>query len=179
MKIYTKTGDQGETGLASGHRLPKDHLRIQAYGDVDELNAVLGVCRSSQSHPEIDAVLHQLQRELFDLGADLATPLDSPVKVPRIGDDHVVRLEQRIDAMDEKLSPLRHFILPGGCVAASHLHHARTVCRRAERTIVALQKAEHIGENVGKYMNRLGDLLFTMARYANMLEKHSEEPWKP
>lgn len=179
MKIYTKTGDKGETGLASGHRLSKDHLRIQAYGDIDELNAILGVCRSYQPHPEIDGLLHLLQRELFTLGADLATPLDSPVRVPRIGEEYIANLEQRIDAMDEKLVPLRQFILPGGCIAASHLHHARTVCRRAERTIVALQKTEHIGESVGKYMNRLSDLLFTMARYANMLESHPEEPWKP
>jgi len=178
MKIYTKTGDKGETGLMGGKRLGKDSLRIHAYGEIDELNAWLGVCRAQNSPKEIGGMLHQLQRELFDLGADLATPLDSKVTVPRVTENQTANLEKLIDSMDEKLTPLKNFILPGGCLLVSNLHIARTVCRRAERAIVALQKQEEIGGLVVKYVNRLSDLLFTMARYANKLEGEEEELWQ-
>ncbi len=178
VKIYTKTGDLGETGLMGGKRLSKDSLRIRAYGDIDELNAVLGVCRAQKAAQEIDAMLHELQLELFDLGADLATPLNSKVQVPRVTEKQIIRLEQWIDGIDEKLTPLQNFILPGGCLSAAQLHMARTVCRRAERGITALQKQEDIGGNVVKYVNRLSDLLFMMARLANKLEGVDDEPWK-
>lgn len=177
MKIYTKTGDKGETGLMGGKRLGKDSLRIRAYGEIDELNALLGLCRAKNSHEKLEEMLHQLQRELFDLGADLATPLDSPVHVPRVTEQQVTALERWIDTMDEELEPLKNFILPGGCLLAANLHVARTVCRRAERAIVALQKEEKIGERVITYVNRMSDLLFMMARYANKLEKSDEERW--
>lgn len=178
MKIYTKTGDRGETGLVGGKRLSKDSLRIQAYGDVDELNAFLGVCRACNRHTELEEILHHLQAELFDLGADLATPLDSKVQVPRVQKKQITELENRIDFIDEKVASLRHFILPGGCVLSANLHLARTACRRAERSIVALQKQEKIGENVIMYVNRLSDLLFMLARFANRLEGIVEELWQ-
>ena len=178
MKIYTKTGDRGETGLVGGKRLSKDSLRIQAYGDVDELNAFLGVCRTFNKHTELGEILHHLQAELFDLGADLATPLDSKVQVPRVQKKQISNLEKWIDSIDEKVTPLRHFILPGGCVLSANLHLARTACRRAERSIVALQKHEDVGENVIMYINRLSDLLFMMARFANKVEGIDEELWK-
>lgn len=187
MKIYTKTGDCGETGLVGGRRVPKDDLRILAYGDVDELNAVLGVCRGiNKGHGDattrdagakLEKMLHLLQRELFDLGADLATPLDSKVPVPRVQKKQITNLEKWIDEIAEEVEPLRKFILPGGCELAAQLHVARTVCRRAERSIVALAKREEIGENVVKYVNRLSDLLFMMARLANKIEGVEEEKW--
>lgn len=178
MKIYTKTGDSGETGLVGGKRLGKDSLRIRAYGDVDELNALLGVCRAHNAPRELDDMLKGLQHRLFDLGSDLATPLDSKVKVPRITEKHVGQMESWIDSIDERVAPLTHFILPGGCPLAARLHAARTVCRRAERGIVALQKEEPVGPFVIQFVNRLGDLLFMMARLANSLEGSPEEPWE-
>ncbi len=177
MKIYTKTGDSGETGLVGGKRLGKDSLRIRAYGEVDELNALLGVCRAHNSHENLGDMLHQIQKELFDLGADLATPLNSKVPVPRVQKKQIGRLEQWIDEIDGQLPPLRNFVLPGGCILAAHLHTARTVCRRAERSVVALQKSEETGEHVLVYMNRLSDLLFMMARLANALDGVQEELW--
>lgn len=177
MKIYTKTGDSGETGLVGGKRLGKDSLRICAYGEVDELNAFLGVCRTLNPPKDLADMLHLIQRELFDLGADLATPLDSKVPVPRVQKQQIGQLERWIDQIDEKLPPLRNFVLPGGCLLAANFHAARTVCRRAERAIVALQKSEGIGENIVVYMNRLSDLLFVMARLANTLENVNEELW--
>lgn len=197
MKIYTKTGDRGETGLVGGRRVPKDDLRIAAYGDVDELNAVLGVCRGINGRcvmddggemgkgrtadrdwrAELGKMLQRLQHELFDLGADLATPLDSKVPVPRVQKKQVTNLEQWIDEISEEVAPLRQFILPGGCELAAQLHVARTLCRRAERALVALARREKIGENVVKYVNRLSDLLFMMARLANKIEGVGEEKW--
>ena len=177
MKIYTKSGDLGQTSLMGGKRVPKDDLRIQAYGDVDELNALLGVCRAHNSFKELGDILHQLQIELFDLGSDLATPLDSPVKVPRVQKTQVKKLEQWIDMIDAQLEPLQNFILPGGSALAANIHVARTVCRRAERKIVSLQNNLEIGEEVVKYINRLSDLLFMMARWANTLSGNHEEKW--
>lgn len=178
MKIYTKTGDKGETGLMGGKRLKKDSLRIHAIGEIDEINANLGLLRAQKRpRPQLDNMLRRLQNELFDLGADLATPLDSKVKVPRVTAKQVANLEKWIDGIDKELAPLRNFILPGGSSLAAQLHVARAVCRRAERTIVALQGREKIGENVVKYVNRLSDLLFVMARYANKMGKFDEEKW--
>ena len=171
-RIYTRTGDGGLTGLANGERRPKHDLRIEAYGTVDELNAVLGLARlATHDEPEIDAVLGRIQNDLFDLGADLATP---PAAAPkreelRILESQVERLEREIDAMNERLAPLRSFVLPGGSQAAAHLHLARTVCRRAERLVVALTERadERITPAAVKYLNRLSDLLFVAARHAN------------
>ena len=164
--------------LVGGGRVGKDSLRIAAVGEVDELNALLGLCRAQNKQPELEEVLHQLQQDLFNLGADLATPLDSAVKVPRVALEQIEALEKWIDGIAEKVPPLRNFILPGGTVAAAQLHLARTVCRRAERTIVSLQKNEQIDGNVVKYVNRLSDLLFMMARLANQLDGAGEELWQ-
>ena len=177
MKIYTKTGDKGETGLMGGKRLGKDSLRIAAYGDVDELNAILGICRALNREPHIETMLHHLQRELFELGADLSTPHSEKHQVPRVREDQVQQLERWIDEIDAQLKPLKNFILPGGGLTAAHLHLARTVCRRTERLIVALARLEEIGAEVVKYVNRLSDLLFMMARFSNQLEKTAEERW--
>jgi cob(I)alamin adenosyltransferase len=178
MKIYTKTGDQGETALFGGERVPKDAQRIEAYGSVDELNCVLGVIRSLKPHASVDRILGKIQHQLFELGADLATPIahQSPF-IPRIKRLHSSFLEKTIDALELKLQPLKTFILPGGSVIAAHLHLARTVCRRAERSVVRLSRNEDIGDSVIIYLNRLSDLLFVMARYANHLDRQEEVKW--
>lgn len=170
-RIYTRTGDGGRTGLVNGERRPKHDLRIAAYGTVDETNAAIGLARlHTGSALEADAMLGRVQNDLFDLGADLATPERSEGREDlRILDGQVERLEREIDAMNESLAPLRSFILPGGSAAAAHLHLARTVCRRAERLVVALRDKE--GEVVSpvavKYLNRLSDHLFVAARHLN------------
>lgn len=169
MKIYTKTGDDGTTSLFSGGRVPKTHLRVEAYGTVDELNSVLGVARAHRPSRQTDDYLARVQRQLFHLGADLATPLDAKSDwVARMDADTVRWLEERIDEMTAALPPLTNFILPGGSLAAAQIHVARTVCRRAERLVVALQEHETIGDHALIYLNRLSDFLFTLARYENM-----------
>lgn len=180
MKIYTKTGDKGDTSLFGGQRVPKDALRIEAYGTVDELNSMLGIVRSDNEDKEIDGILDRVQNELFDLGADLATPrsLDSK-QIKRIEPRHSEHLEAMIDTLEAHLKPLKTFILPGGSPVAARLHFARTVCRRAERTVVRLSRNEDIGEGITIYLNRLSDLLFVMARYANHIAGVSETKWKP
>ena len=181
MKIYTKTGDDGTTGLFGGGRLPKPHPRIEAYGTVDETNSFLGVSRSHIGNREalapLDDIAAQIQRDLFVLGADLATPLDAKATVPRIEDTHVARLENWIDALQDTLPPLKHFILPGGSEAAAALHVARAICRRAERSVVALMEQEALSPTAAMYLNRLSDLLFTMARYANNQLGIDESAW--
>ncbi|MCC7196785.1 cob(I)yrinic acid a,c-diamide adenosyltransferase [Candidatus Peregrinibacteria bacterium] len=177
MKIYTKLGDKGETSLMGGKRVRKDSLRIEAYGNVDELNSVLGVCRIHNEDIFLGEIFMIVQKCLFRLGADLATPVGEKYNVPRVTDTLVLQMEQWIDAMDEKLPPLKNFILPGGCELAAHLHVARTVCRRAERSVVVLAKEENIGEMPVQFLNRLSDLLFVMARYANFLKRVDEERW--
>jgi cob(I)alamin adenosyltransferase len=178
MKIYTKTGDEGETGLFGGGRVSKDSLRIEAFGTVDELNAHLGMVRSMNVPADIDAELARLQGELFVLGADLATPADSTAKkIRRIGLSEIERLEKVIDVFESRLTPLRSFILPGGAPFAAQLHVARTACRRAERHAVRLARAEKVGPIPVKYLNRLSDLLFVLARTANMRAGASETPW--
>jgi len=170
-RIYTRTGDKGRTALANGERRPKHDLRIEAYGTVDETNAAIGLARLHTSGSELDAVLARIQNDLFDLGADLATPAEeAPRHEPlRVVDAQVDRLEREIDAMNEGLSPLRSFVLPGGTPAAAYLHLARTVCRRAERLVVALSEKpdEVVSAAAVKYLNRLSDLLFVASRFAN------------
>ncbi len=172
-RIYTKTGDDGTTGLGSGERRPKYDLRVAAYGTVDETNAAIGVARLHlSSEPDVDAILLRVQNDLFDLGADLAAP-DNPAKPNRerlrVTDGQVERLEKDIDRLNEALSPLTSFVLPGGEAAAAHLHLARTVCRRAERLAVELaaRPEEKVGAPAIRYLNRLSDLLFVAARYVN------------
>jgi cob(I)alamin adenosyltransferase len=181
MRIYTKTGDRGDTALFGGARVPKDDLRVTAYGDVDELNAVLGVVRSVTTDEELDTLLGTIQDELFRLGAELALApgkeaklLSTPVDVASI-----TRLEQAIDAADEELRPLTTFILPTGTRAAAQLHVARTVCRRAERTVVKLERESGGGVRLDLvvYLNRLSDLLFQWARLANQRAGRPETPW--
>jgi cob(I)alamin adenosyltransferase len=170
-RIYTRTGDKGRTALANGERRAKHDLRIEAYGTVDETNAAIGLVRLHTTGTEMDAALARIQNDLFDLGADLATPEeDAPRHEPlRVLDTQVDRLEREIDTMNESLSPLRSFVLPGGTPAAAHLHLARTVCRRAERLAVALSEKpdEVVSPAAIKYLNRLSDLLFVAARFAN------------
>ncbi|MCK9407730.1 MAG: cob(I)yrinic acid a,c-diamide adenosyltransferase [Bacteroidetes bacterium] len=178
MKIYTKTGDKGETVLFGGIRVPKDAQRIEAYGSVDELNCLLGIICSMKTDATVDRILGKIQHQLFELGADLATPIAHKSSlIPRIKKSHSLFLEKSIDAMEVKLKPLTSFILPGGCVVAAHLHLARTVCRRAERSVVRLSHNENIGGTVIVYLNRLSDLLFVLARYVNMLDGQEEVKW--
>jgi cob(I)alamin adenosyltransferase len=167
-RIYTKTGDKGETALGDGTRLPKSALRIAAYGTVDETNAAVGLARLHAA-AEMDAMLMRIQNDLFDLGADLCVPEDGrrPEGRLRIVLSQVERLEREIDAMNGELAPLTSFILPGGSALAAHLHLARTVARRAERLIVELGQQEKLGAPVVKYINRLSDHLFVAARFAN------------
>jgi cob(I)alamin adenosyltransferase len=167
-RIYTKTGDKGETALGDGTRLPKHALRIQAYGTVDETNAVIGIARlHTQGAP--DAMLARIQNDLFDLGADLCVPETAKRNEGRlrIAEAQVERLEREIDAMNAELAPLNSFVLPGGTPAAAHLHLARTVARRAERLMVALAAHETINPAAIRYINRLSDHLFVSSRYLN------------
>ncbi len=169
-RIYTRTGDKGETGLGSGKRVQKFDARIEAYGTVDETNACVGVARL-HAEGNLDVMLARVQNDLFDLGADLCVPEDGSeiaAKALRIVDAQVDRLEREIDVMNEALQPLRSFVLPGGTALAAHLHVARTVCRRAERLIVKLAQSEPVGPAAVKYSNRLSDFLFVAARYANL-----------
>jgi cob(I)alamin adenosyltransferase len=168
-RIYTRTGDKGDTALGNGKRVRKYDLRIEAYGTVDETNACVGVARL-HTEGALDQMLARVQNDLFDLGADLCVPADGgevAAKALRITQAQVDRLERELDALNEKLAPLRSFVLPGGSAAAAHLHVARTVCRRAERLIVKLAENEAVGEACVKYANRLSDFLFVAARFAN------------
>jgi len=182
MKIYTKTGDRGDTGLFGGGRVPKSHPRVEAYGEVDELNAVIGLARSIEMMPRIDEVLAPIQRDLFAIGALLATPdrekMKQHLEKARIDDERIAELEHAIDEGDAELEPLRSFILPGGTPKAAALHVARTVCRRAERRVVELQAQEAaIPQLAVIYLNRLSDLLFTLARVANRRAGAGEVTW--
>lgn len=178
MKIYTATGDQGETSLFGGKRIPKDALRIEAYGTVDELNSALGVARAWKPPKEIDEILGRVQGELFILGADLATPEEKRSgNVQRLGQDQISDLERAIDSLDSRLEPLSTFIIPGGTHVAAQIHLARTICRRAERYVVRLSRQEKIDSHCIAYLNRLSDLLFVLARYTNQLDGVRETPW--
>lgn len=177
-KIYTRTGDKGETGLVGGARVPKDSLRVDAYGSVDELNSVLGIARAFIHDRELDDLLSELQNDLFVVGADLASTAEHQQRnVPKISKEKVIGMENAIDKFEAELQPLRAFILPGGGVAGALLHNARTVARRAERRVIALSRAEPVNEQLLPYMNRLSDLLFVMARLANHRESKREIEW--
>lgn len=184
LKIYTKTGDRGETGLFGGARVPKDDARVEAYGDVDELNSVLGIALAALDDAEIVAGLRLVQADLFTLGARLATPAtedggrENPW-IPRLDPARVAEMEAWIDRAEEEVEPLKSFILPGGSPAAAALHLARTVCRRAERRVVSLSRTATIEEGVVVYLNRLSDLLFTLARLANRRAGVEDVPWVP
>ncbi len=179
MKIYTKTGDAGETGLYAGGRVAKDHPRIEAFGTVDELNAALGYARSADLPPEVSEIVRQAQNQLFTLGAELATP-KADAKIPRVQPAAIEILEQAIDALETHLPPLTQFILPGGTSAASLLHVARGICRRAERRVVTLaaEPNENISPLIVQYLNRLGDYLFVAARYTNHVAGEKDVPWE-
>ncbi len=181
VKIYTRTGDEGDTGLFGGGRVPKTHPRVEAYGDVDELNAAIGLARSIELMPRIDEVLVPLQRDLFAIGALLATPdrdkMKGQLEKASIDERRITELEHAIDEGDRELEPLRSFIIPGGTPKAAALHVARTVCRRAERRVIALTPHEEIPRIVVVYLNRLSDLLFTLARVANHRAGAGEVTW--
>jgi cob(I)alamin adenosyltransferase len=181
MKIYTKTGDAGDTGLFGGGRVQKDDPRVEAYGDVDELNAVLGMARAIEPLPRIDEVLVPMQRDLFSIGALLATPdlakMHGHLEKANIDDRRIKDLEHAIDDCEKELEPLRAFIIPGGSRKGAMLHVARTVCRRAERRVVHLQREVEIPPLVVIYLNRLSDLLFMLARVANVRTGAGEVTW--
>ena len=178
MKIYTRDGDGGETSLYGGQRVLKDALRVQTYGTVDECNAALGFALTQISDPEIRETLTRIQGELFEVGADLATPLARGETVPRVRAEQTARLEAEIDRFEEELEPLRHFILPGGSPGGAALHLARAVCRRAERHLVTLEQTEEINPEVMRYLNRLSDHLFVLARLANHRAGSPEMIWE-
>jgi cob(I)alamin adenosyltransferase len=186
-RIYTRTGDDGTTGLGNGARVSKTHPRIRAYGGVDELNAVLGVALAAGLPGEIADWLSEVQNDLFDVGADLCVPeanvidmeSDTPAALPlRVSAGQIAKLERWIDAANERLQPLRSFILPGGTPAAAHLHHARTVCRRVEIGVLELTASEPLNPQVATYLNRLSDLLFVLARLCND-EGRGDVLWQP
>jgi cob(I)alamin adenosyltransferase len=181
VKIYTKTGDAGDTGLFGGGRVPKDHARVEAYGEIDELNATLGWVRAAEPMPRVDEIIAPIQRDLFSLGALLATPdrekMHAQLAKARLDETRVRELEHAIDQCEAELEPLRSFILPGGTLKAAALHVARTVCRRAERRVVSLRREVEVPEIVVRYLNRLSDLLFMLARVANRRAGAGEVSW--
>ena len=172
-KITTRTGDAGETGLGDGARVAKDSPRIAALGDIDELNSAIGVILSEEIAPEVRTVLEQVQHDLFDLGGELSIPGHSLLK-----DEQVENLEHSVEEWNSKLSPLKEFILPGGSRAAAAAHLARTVCRRAERAVVALGRTEPVGDAARRYLNRLSDLLFVAGRTLNRAAGGGDVQWK-
>jgi len=182
-KIYTRTGDDGSTGLVDGSRLSKDDVRVRAYGDVDETNSVIGLVRLHLENRRLDDMLSRIQNDLFDLGADLATPLpvrgeaDSEYAL-RMVEAQATRLEQELDALNTDLEPLTSFVLPGGSPPAAYLHQARTVCRRAERVCVALAAEQPINPAALTYLNRLSDFLFVAARWCND-QGETDVKWVP
>lgn len=183
MRIYTRTGDQGETGLFGGQRVAKNHPRVSAYGEVDELNAHLGACVAQCEDPAFRTDLELLQHELFILGGDLATPPEEGSnvgsrRVPRVSEGMAAALESLIDRYESELPALTAFILPGGTALGAALHVARTVCRRAERAVIVAAGRESINPECVVYLNRLSDLLFTMARAANRRAGAAETPWR-
>jgi cob(I)alamin adenosyltransferase len=181
MKIYTRTGDEGDTGLFGGGRVPKDHVRTTAYGDVDELSSAIGVARATAPADLFDPLLESVQRDLFSIGGHLATP--DPSKVAKalekaeLSAERVALFELTIDKADEELPPLRAFVLPAGTPKAAALHLARTVCRRAERSVVTLARESEVPRLFLVYLNRLSDLLFTLARLANHRAKVGDVTW--
>ena len=183
MKIYTKTGDDGTTGLLGGVRVRKSDPRVEAYGEVDELNSALAVVRAAGVAPDIDSLLGDIQHELFDIGAELATPPNREAKLsaPRVSNPQIANLEQAIDRLEQELEPLANFILPGGSLASAHLHLARSIGRRAERRVIALSSDPNVRQEVRpevvQYLNRLSDLLFVIARTVNARANIADVPW--
>ncbi|MBT6432545.1 MAG: cob(I)yrinic acid a,c-diamide adenosyltransferase [Deltaproteobacteria bacterium] len=178
MRIYTKTGDAGETGLVGGSRVTKDHVRVEAYGDVDELNAVIGQARSIGNDPELDEFLAFSQSVLFELGAELATPSGGKQRSSGICQDDITRVEKVIDKLEEELPPLKSFILPGGTQFAASLHLARTVCRRAERhAVMVVHAGEEVADEPLVFLNRLSDALFVLARVACLRAGEPDVAW--
>ncbi len=178
-RVYTRQGDDGRTQIVSGERVWKDSVRVEAYGEVDELNSLIGFARSYVGDKRADSILREVQNDLFKVGSDLATPMTFERAV-RVSPDMVEKLEKWIDELNSTLEPLRDFILPSGSKAGALLHYARTVCRRAERRVVSLMKEEEVNPSALKYINRLSDLLFVMARYVNRLDGEKEDlvQWK-
>lgn len=186
FKIYTKTGDKGETALYGGTRVSKASARVEAYGNIDELNAFIGIAKSHIDDSDCLKQLAEIQYDLFTLGSEAATPIDKVYlangksRLPvTIKEEDISKLEVWMDKMDESLEPLQFFILPGGGKAATFLHAARTICRRAERGMVFLNETEEVRPELIKYLNRLSDYLFVMARYVSMLDNEQEEYWNP
>jgi cob(I)alamin adenosyltransferase len=182
LKIYTRTGDDGSTGLFGNERVAKDARRVEAYGTVDETNSTIGTALAAGAPAELARVLLDMQARLFDLGADLATPRGpkpDPTYLTRIDEGHIEALERLIDRFDAELPPLANFILPGGTATAAHLHQARAVARRAERILVTLSREEDVGPCVIRFLNRLSDLLFVLARWANQSAGVADVPWRP
>jgi len=181
LKIYTRTGDDGDTGLFGGGRVPKDHRRVAAYGAVDELNAVIGLARAFEPVAFEDGLLQDIQRDLFAIGGQLASP--DPAKVAKalmkaaLSEERVTELERAIDSAESSLAPLKGFILPGGTPKAAALHLARTVCRRAERCVVTLAREASLAPTILPYLNRLSDLLFVLARRANATAGRADVAW--
>lgn len=179
MKIYTRTGDDGSTGLYGGDRVSKASARVSAYGAVDELNAVLGWARAAGQADVLDEVLSQTQDACFRLGAELASAPNADPGVPLVGEPDIEAFETAIDALDAELPALRTFVLPGGSEAAARLHIARTVCRRAERDVIALAEQHTVRSEAVRWLNRLSDLLFVQARFANHAAGVDDVPWDP
>ncbi|MEO6599123.1 MAG: cob(I)yrinic acid a,c-diamide adenosyltransferase [Polyangiaceae bacterium] len=179
MKIYTRTGDAGETGLFGGARVGKDDPRVEAYGTVDELNSCLGVVRMLAPSAQTDAALQQIQSDLFTLGAELACVpgKEDKLRMTSVGDADILRLEAWIDRSEAPLEPLKNFVLPGGSPAAAELHRARTVCRRAERRTLTAGRSSTVRAEIVIYLNRLSDLLFVFARYENHVSGIADIPW--
>lgn len=181
FRIYTKTGDKGMTGLIGGSKIPKSHIRIEAYGTTDELNSYIGLLADLLSGQQAISVLRYIQNRLFVIGSMLACDPDKEIKmqIPAVKEEDIIQLEKEIDRMDDTLPVMKSFILPGGHMLVSHIHIARTVCRRAERCCVALKEADDRTDALAiKYLNRLSDYLFTLARYTGMQLKVQEIPWK-
>ena len=182
MKIYTKTGDKGETGLFGGERVSKNNLRLNAYGSIDELNSFLGLALIEVSNNEIKNVLKDLQNKLFVLGSDLATPeteKNAKLKITRLPDSYITDTEKTIDKFEAQLDELKNFILPGGSKGSALLHVCRTISRRVEREVVALNNTEHIGENIVIFLNRLSDLFFVLSRFENKYSNIPDTKWIP
>ena len=186
-KVYTRTGDEGETGLVGGKRIPKEHLRIEAYGTVDELNSVIGLCGSFLSQKEssphrdkLEMILEAVQQRLFDIGSELATlPGDEYEGQVKVSDEDTAWMEEVIDLMNDDLDPLKSFILPGGTPLNAFLHQARTVCRRAERAVLRLHRGENVSVSIRTFINRLSDFLFVCGRWVTVTLDEEEVLWVP
>jgi cob(I)alamin adenosyltransferase len=179
MKIYTKTGDKGQTSLIGGTRVPKHHIRIESYGTVDELNSWIGLINDQDIAPESKTILSEIQDRLFTIGSSLASdPEKSKMKIPDLHESDIELLENQIDNMNEVLPEMRHFILPGGHTTISYCHLARCVCRRAERNVIHLHETEYVNEMVIVYLNRLSDYLFVLARFIAHQLNVDEIAWK-